>query len=159
MVVILMGVSGAGKTTIGQALSQALGWEFHDADALHPPENVEKMRCGVALNDQDRAPWLERVRELIARWLSESRSAVIACSALKKSYREQIMVDASMVKVVYLKVDRATIERRLAHRTGHFMNPALIRSQFDTLQEPRNAIVVDATGSTQKIVDDIRSAL
>ncbi len=159
MVVILMGVTGAGKTTVGAMLASALGWEFHDADQLHPRANIEKMSRGIALTDQDRAPWLAAVRALVERFLADGAGAVIACSALKQSYREQIVADPAQVKIVYLKVDPATIAARLQERTGHFMNPALMQSQFDTLEEPHDAITVDATKPPEQIVATIRAAL
>ncbi|HEY6419627.1 MAG TPA: gluconokinase [Candidatus Binataceae bacterium] len=159
MVVIVMGVTGAGKTTVGTMLARMLGWEFHDADQLHPRANVEKMSRGIALTDQDRAPWLAAVRALIEECLAGGRDAVVACSALKESYRELIVADPARVKIVYLKIDPATVAKRLQERTGHFMNPALMQSQFDTLEEPRDAIIVDATEPPPKVVASIRAAL
>src|SRR5271168_4901472 len=136
MVVIVMGVTGAGKTTIGRALAAALGWEFHDGDELHTEANKRKMHGGIALDDADRAPWLSALRKLIKAMLAEGRDGVVACSALKKSYRDELVVDPNSVKVVYLKVPDQVVSERLRNRSGHFMNPDLLQSQFDTLEEP-----------------------
>jgi gluconokinase len=159
MVIILIGVAGSGKTTVGRILAARLGCEFHDADDLHPPQNLEKMRRGIALTDEDRLPWLHAVRDLVQRFLDENRCAVVACSALKQSYRDLLIVDAAKVKLVYLKGSQALITERLAHRTGHFFDQRLLESQFDTLEEPADAIVVDISESPEKIADTIRARL
>jgi gluconokinase len=159
MVLILMGVTGSGKTTVGQALAKSLGWEFHDADDLHSGANKRKMHLGIALTDEDRAPWLSATRKLIQEMVSEGRRGIVACSALKQSYRDELIVDPERVKVVYLKASPEVIAERLGHRIGHFMNPALLQSQFDTLEEPRDAIVVDATPPPDAIVAEIRIRL
>jgi gluconokinase len=159
MIVIVMGVTGAGKTTVGLALAAALGWEFHDADDLHSEAAKRKMHLGIALDDADRAPWLSAIRELIETRLAEGRDGVVACSALKQSYRDEIVVDPNTVKVVYLKASKQVIEQRLRTRTGHFMNPDLLQSQFDTLEEPRDAIVVDAAAVPGAMVDEIKLRL
>jgi gluconokinase len=159
MVVIVMGVTGAGKTTVGRALAEALGWEFHDGDELHSDESKRKMHLGIALDDADRAPWLAALRKLIQGMLLEGRGGVVACSALKQSYRDEIVVDPNLVKVVYLKGAKEVIAERLRARTGHFMNPDLLQSQIDTLEEPRDAVVVDISGPPEAIVSEIRSRL
>lgn len=159
MVVIVMGVTGAGKTTVGRALSSALEWEFHDGDDLHSEANKRKMHRGVALTDADRAPWLRAIRELITDMVSNGRNGVVACSALKQSYRDEIVVDPTLVKVVYLKASPEQIAERLRNRVGHFMNPDLLQSQFDTLEEPRDAIVVDASMAPEAIVEEIKRRL
>jgi gluconokinase len=159
MVVIVMGVTAAGKTTVGRALALALHCDFHDADDLHSEANKRKMHAGIALTDADRAPWLRAIRDLIERILARGRDGVIACSALKQSYRDEIVVDPASVKVVYLKASPDQIADRLRHRTGHFMNPELLQSQFDTLEEPRDAIVVDASTAPEAIVNEIRRRL
>jgi len=159
MVVIVMGVTGAGKTTVGRALAEALEWEFHDGDELHSKESKRKMHLGIALNDVDRAPWLAALRKLIQGILSKGRNGVVACSALKQSYRDEIVVDPDSMKVVYLKGSKELIAARLRGRTGHFMNPDLLQSQIDTLEEPRDAIVVDISGTPEAIVREIRSRL
>ena len=159
MIVIVMGVTGAGKTTIGRMLATALGWEFHDGDDLHSEASKLKMHRGIALDDADRAPWLSAIRKLILAMLSEGRDGVIACSALKQSYRDEIVVDPNLVKVVYLKGSKEVIAERLRNRGGHFMNPDLLQSQFDTLEEPGDAIVVDISVAPQAIVNAIRARL
>jgi gluconokinase len=159
MVAIVIGVTGAGKTTVGHAFAEALGWEFHDGDELHSEASKRKMHLGIALDDADRAPWLAALRKLIQSMVSEGRNGVIACSALKQSYRDEIVVDPKLVKVVYLKGSKEIIAERLRARTGHFMNPDLLQSQFDTLEEPRDAIVVDISEAPEAIVNEIRSRL
>ena len=159
MVLILMGVTGSGKTTVGQALATALGWEFHDGDDLHSEANKRKMHRGIALTEADRGPWLSAIRALIQTMLSESRNGIVACSALKQRYRDELIVDPASVKVVYLKTSPQVIADRLRNRIGHFMNPALLQSQFDTLEEPRDAIVVDAMPAPDTIVKGVRTQL
>lgn len=159
MVVIVMGVTGAGKTTIGRALATSLGWEFHDGDDLHSDASKRKMRRGIALTDSDRAPWLGALRRLIKAMLSEGRDGVVACSALKQSYRDELVVDPNSVKIVYLKGSTQAIAERLRNRAGHFMNPDLLQSQLDTLEEPRDAIVVDVSAAPEAIVNTIRTRL
>lgn len=158
-VVILMGVSGAGKTAVGHELAAALGWEFHDADDLHPAANKRKMHAGVPLTDQDREPWLRAVRALIDRLLAAGRRAVIACSALKQSYRDLLMADPATVRIVYLRGTMDLIAARLEARPGHFMNPHLLRSQFDTLEEPSDALSVDISPPVAQIAAQIRERL
>ncbi len=123
MVLIVMGVTGAGKTTIGRALATSLGWEFHDGDDLHSETNKLKMHRGIALDDSDRAPWLSAIRNLIEGMLLERRNGVVACSALKQSYRDELVVDPKLVKIVYLKGSKQLLAERLRKRSGHFMNP------------------------------------
>ncbi len=159
MVVVMMGVTGAGKSTVGRALATALGWEFHDGDELHSAASKLKMHRGVALDDADRAPWLSAIRKLILSMLSEGRDGVIACSALKQSYRDEIVVDPNSVRIVYLKGSKEVIAERLRNRGGHFMNPDLLQSQFDTLEEPHDAIVVEITMAPEAIVSAIRARL
>ncbi|HXN85127.1 MAG TPA: gluconokinase [Candidatus Binataceae bacterium] len=159
MIVVVMGVSGAGKTTIGRLLADQLGWEFLDADDLHSPENKRKMSHGVALSDEDRAPWLASVRDLIEKNIASDADAVIACSALKRSYREKIVVDPAKVKIVYLKGSRELIAQRIAQRRNHFMNNSLLDSQFDALEEPHDAITVNISGTPQAILASILEKL
>jgi len=159
MVVIVMGVTGAGKTTIGHALARSLGWEFHDGDDLHTEANKRKMHRGIPLDDSDRAPWLSAIRKLILSTLAEGRDGVVACSALKQSYRDELVVDPNSVKVVYLEGSKDLIADRLRNRSGHFMNPDLLQSQIDTLEEPRDAIVVDAASAPEAIVSAVRTRL
>ena len=153
------GSDGAGKSTVGRALAGALGWEFHDGDELHSEMAKRKMHLGIPLDDADRAPWLSAIRKLIESMLSEKRNGVVACSALKQSYREELVVDPKLVKVVYLKGSKELIGERLRGRVGHFMNPELLQSQFETLEEPRDAIVVDVTMAPEAIVREISARL
>ncbi len=160
MVVVLFGVAGSGKTTVGRLLSLELGWRFYDADDFHTISNVEKMKKGIPLSDEDRRPWLERLRELIKTCLTQRIDAVLACSALKKSYRQYIQIDKEEVKFVFLKGEFSLIQERLKKRYGHFMNPSLLQNQFETLEEPKEeAVVVDVALSPIVIVQEIRSSL
>lgn len=159
MIVIIMGVSGSGKTTIGERLAERLGWPFYDGDDFHPPANRDKMARGIALTDADRAPWLAALRDRIDELSRAGRPAVIACSALKRAYREMLSVDRADVRLVYLKGDYDLIRRRMETRAGHFMNVDLLMSQFDTLEEPANALVVDASQPSENIVDLIEKEL
>jgi gluconokinase len=136
VIVILFGVSGAGKTTVGELLAQELGWRFVEADDFHPSANIEKMRSGRPLSDEDRWPWLERLREEIQRLIAAGENAVLACSALKRVYRDRLRV-SDEVQFVLLRGDYPLIENQLRSRRGHFMDPALLQSQFDALEEPQ----------------------
>lgn len=158
MVVILMGVTASGKTTVGRLLAEASGYQFYDADDFHLSANVDKMRRGIPLDDDDRRPWLETLRDLVRRCLAEERNAVLACSALKQAYRRYLLIDPR-VKLVYLKVDEELIRQRLQRRQGHFMNPALLESQFTTLEEPDEALWLDASRSPEEIVGTVRCRL
>ena len=159
MIIILMGVSGSGKTTIGELLSEALVWKFYDADDFHPPANVEKMSRGVALNDDDRSIWLDRLSNLIGEIIGRGESAVLACSALKQAYRQQLAGGREEARFVYLKGDYELLKRRLGDRRGHYFNPDLLASQFDTLEEPEGAITVEVDDDPDTIVANIRRAL
>ena len=163
MVVIVMGVTGAGKSTIGRMLGAALGWEFRDGDDLHSEKSKRKMHRGEALTDLDRAPWILAVHEVVQAMVLSGVNAVVACSALKRKYREQIVgeLDGALIKFVYLKGSRRLIAERLAGRSGHFMNPQLLESQFDTLEEPndRDAIVVNVAAAAEAVMEDIRAQL
>jgi len=153
-----MGVTGAGKTTIGSLLAKDLGWEFADADDFHSAANKEKMSRGIALDDADREPWLEAIRAALLRWSSERRNVVLACSALKKSYRERLKIGPE-VKFVYLKGSYEVIYQRLLSRHGHFATEKILSSQFEALEEPADAIVVDVGKSPEEIVNEIRERL
>jgi gluconokinase len=159
MILIVMGVTGAGKTTIGRALATSLGWEFHDGDDLHSETNKLKMHRGIALDDTDRAPWLSAIRKLIESMLLERRNGVVACSALKQSYRNELVLDPNQVKVVFLKGSKELLAERLRKRIGHFMNPDLLQSQLDTLEEPRDAVVADVSTAPEAVVNEIRTRL
>ena len=152
-VLVVMGVSGSGKTTIGQALSRRLGYEFVEGDEFHSRANREKMRAGVPLNDVDRGPWLEALRFRINALLARQGNAIITCSALKRAYRKVLRRDG--VQFIYLKVDPSILRSRLARRQGHFFNPALLESQLATLEEPRDALTVNADASDLQVVNDI----
>ena len=155
---LLMGVSGVGKTTTGQRLARTLGWRFRDADEFHPPENIAKMSQGEPLTDEDRWPWLAA----IGTWLDERRAdggkAIVTCSALRRTYRDRLLVGRPEVKLVFLKGSKALIADRLSRRSGHFMPPMLLDSQFSTLEEPRReerALVVDVSLPPNRVVAHI----
>ncbi|WP_437318821.1 gluconokinase [Sorangium sp. So ce385] len=159
MIVVVMGVSGAGKTTVGVRLARDLGWEFLDADDLHPAANVEKMRSGKPLDDRDRAPWLAALAARIRQLLDAGRDAVIACSALKAAYRAQLLVDPARMRLVHLTGDPALIAARLAARTDHFMPPGLLATQLAALEPPEDALRVDIDGTPEEIAAAVRRAL
>ena len=164
-----MGVSGCGKTTVGQALATRLGWPFFDADDFHPPANVAKMATGVALTDEDRAPWLDRLAAEMRALARKGSHAVLACSVLKESYRQRIVRGLQdpgpegergvEFRIVYLKGDAKTIEPRLALRSGHFMPASLLASQFAALEEPDDAMVIDIRQTTEAQAAQIAAAL
>jgi gluconokinase len=158
MIVLLMGVTGAGKTTVGRALADEVHWRFADADDYHSPANIAKMRAGIPLADEDRAPWLQSLHDAIVAWIRTGENIVLACSALKTSYRDMLIIGPE-VKLVYLKANPALIAARVAARTGSYMNPQLVPSQFAALEEPRDAIVIDAGQPLPKIVSEIRGLL
>ena len=158
MVVIVMGVVGSGKTTIGHLLAQQLGWQFADADDFHPPANIAKIRSGIALDDDDRQPWLERLRAAINEWVSTRHNAVLACSALKSTYR-QVLDAGAEVRFVYLKGSAELIAQRLRARQGHFAGEAILASQFADLEEPQQAVTVDISRTPSEIVAEIRRNL
>jgi gluconokinase len=158
MIVILMGVTASGKTTVGRMLAAELGYRFYDADDFHPRANVDKMRRGIPLNDADRLPWLETLHDLVRQCLTERTQAVLACSALKDSYRQYLLIDPQ-VALVYLKASQDLIRQRLLQRQGHFMSPGLLESQFAALEEPKQAIEIDASLSPEEIVRAIRHQL
>ncbi len=158
MVVVLMGVTGSGKTTVGEALAAAVGWTFYDADDFHPPANKAKMHAGTPLTDADRWPWLAAIRRTIEECLRTGRSAVIACSALKASYRIALGGALEGVRFVLLDGPRRLLAERLHARTDHFMNPDLLDSQLATLERPAGALVIDIALTPSEQVAAIRAA-
>jgi gluconokinase len=158
VVVVVMGVTGAGKTTIGSLLALQMGWEFKDADQFHPPANIEKMSHGIPLNDADRAPWLAAMHSGIVSWLANGENMVLACSALKRSYRESLCVDPR-VKLLYLKGSFDLISERVRSRKGHFAKADLVSSQFADLEEPDDAITLDVSKSPEEVVAEARRRL
>ena len=158
MIVVLVGVTGSGKSTVGELLARQLAWRFFDGDDFHSPDNIEKLRRGVALDDEDREPWLKAIRECISAMIERSANAVIACSALKHSYRRMLQVSNEVV-FIYLKADLALVRERMKKRTGHFMNPGLVSSQFNTLEESEDALPIDASLPPAEIVRQIRHQL
>ncbi|BDI14786.1 gluconokinase [Nostoc cf. commune SO-36] len=159
MIIIVMGVSGSGKTTIGKLLADSLSWEFSDADTFHSSENTDKMRRGIPLSEADRIPWLQDLQTAINHWLQESKNVVLACSALKDSYRQFLVLDSERIKLVYLKGSYELIQKRLQERSNHYMGEKLLNSQFYTLEEPLDTISIDVAQPPQIIVQNIRTAL
>jgi gluconokinase len=157
MIVVLMGVSGSGKTTIGTLLAEKLGTKFADADDFHPQANKDKMASGQPLNDDDRQPWLEELNRLLKSWYEGPKSGVLACSALKEKYRETLSLGmpAGTVHFVLLEGDPAMIAERMAHRPGHFMNPKLLESQLATLEVPKDAVKIVNDHAPSVVVDEI----
>ena len=156
MFYIIMGVSGSGKSTVGQLLSARTGWQFFDADDFHPQSNIDKMSRGIPLTDRDRLPWLYKLQNLITNTLNAGRNGILACSALKSSYRDILSGKYSdKVVFIYLRGDYNCIQSRMKQRQGHFMAEKMLRSQFATLEKPENAVVVDVSLSPQAIVEQI----
>jgi carbohydrate kinase (thermoresistant glucokinase family) len=154
LIVILMGVVGAGKTTVGSLLGRSLGWRFADADDFHPRQNIEKIRQGTPLSDSDRAPWLRDLNQAILRWDLENQNVVLACSALKRKYRDELGRGAR-VQFVHLRGDYQLIYQRLRARHGHFASEAILKSQFADLEESDDVVTVPIDKTPQEIVDDI----
>jgi len=157
MIILIMGVTAAGKTTVGRVLAEQLHWRFADADDYHSAANVAKMRAGIPLTDEDRTPWLQSLRGAILDWIRDAETVILACSALKAEYRDILLVSPE-VKLVYLRITEELAAARLADRRGHYMNPALLHSQFETLQEPHDALTIDASQPAKQIVARIRRA-
>ena len=158
-VLIVMGVEGSGKTTVGRLLAQQLDREFRDADEFHSAPAKSKMAAGIPLTDEDRKPWLEALRQLVANHLGIGRPLVLACSALKASYRDRLAVNPAKVVFVWLRGDIELIRQRLQKRCGHFAGVGLLASQFEALEEPKGAVIVDIADTPERIVASIRSAL
>jgi len=159
VIIILIGPMGCGKTTIGELLAQSLGWPFYDGDEFHPPANVEKMRQGIPLNDEDRLPWLEKLYKEIIQWEQQGKNVILACSALKKTYRQILGINQNSVRSVYLKGSYELIQDRIGQRQHPYMDNNLLKSQFKTLEEPEDGLIVDISLSPQHIVQIVVSAL
>jgi gluconokinase len=164
MIVVVMGVSGSGKTVVGEALARRLNWVFEDADHWHPASNIEKMRSGAALTDEDRKPWLRSLNSAVRSWIADQRDVVLACSALRESYRNMLregVPDREAVRFVYLKGTYEEIGKRLDLRAGHFMPESLLASQFAALEEPDSseALVADVSHPVAHVVDAIVTGL
>jgi gluconokinase len=158
MIILLMGVAGSGKTTIGRQLAASLGWSFRDADDFHPPANIAKMAAGLPLTDEDRIPWLAAIRAHIDACLASGENAVVTCSALKASYRQIVVAAPPRVRLVHLSGDFALIRQRLGRRQDHFMKETMLQSQFEALEPPRDALTLDVARPPEKLVADIRAA-
>lgn len=158
MIIILMGVTGSGKTTLGRLLAERLGWACYDGDDYHSPENIRKMSAGIPLTDEDRFEWLQTLADLVRKSINEERSMVLACSALKQPYRDILNVDPALVRFVYLKGSPALIGRRVLQRKGHYMQAGMVESQFAALEEPADALIIDIRQTPQKSVDRIMNA-
>jgi len=160
VIVVLMGVSGSGKSTVGKLLARDLGWTFVEADDFHPAANIEKMRQGIPLNDEDRRPWLDRIRQRLVEAGQRGEKVVLACSALKHAYQDYLAHYApEVIRFVYLAGSEELIRQRLAQRTGHFMNAALLHSQFETLEPPDDAVRVEITAPPAAIAAAVRGKL
>ena len=158
MIVIVMGVTGSGKTTIGSLLAEQLGWHFADADDFHPPQNIEKIRHGIPLDDHDREPWLQRLHDAIKDWIAQGTNVVLACSALKRSYRRKLAAGPE-VRFVYLKGSADQVAERLRTRHGHFADEKILARQFADLEEPESAVTVAIAAEPKQIVSEIRQKL
>lgn len=161
MIVILMGVTASGKSTIAAELVKLTGWDLAEGDDYHSEANKKKMHAGIPLTDEDRAPWLESLHEVIANWARNGQNGVMTCSALKQAYRDVLVKDVpkELYRFVLLEAPFAVLEERIEHRPAHFMNPDLLQSQIDTLEMPQDALRVDATGEPQVVAKNILSQL
>lgn len=159
MIVVVMGVSGSGKTTVGRLLAQRLGWVYYEGDEFHSAENIEKMSKGISLDDDDRGPWLARLKEAIDKCADSGSGAVIACSALRREYRRTLGAGVADIRFVYLKGDFEIIGERMKSRDSHYMKANMLESQFSSLEEPDDAIEIDIRSSPRDIVARIESQL
>ena len=151
MIIIIMGVSGSGKTTVGQQLAADLGWLYADGDDFHNTKNIAKMRKGIALTDKNRSAWLSLISQYIKEQIKSKKNGVISCSALKQQYQKQLQFNSEQVKFVYLQGSEALIHKRLESRSGHFMNIELLASQFEALEQPEQALIIDIIQSPEQI--------
>jgi len=158
MVILLMGTTGAGKTTVGKLLAARLGWAFLDADDFHPPENIEKMKRGIPLTDADRLPWLEKIHAELVRLSSAGENAVLACSALKQSYRDRLCAGIEM-RIVYLRGSYEEMRRHIEHRHGHFAGESILAGQFADLEEPKDALVLDVSRTPDELAAEVIARL
>ena len=154
-----MGVAGSGKTTIGTLLAEAIGWTFFDGDDFHPEENIKRMRHGVALTDNDREIWLDRLHNLVRGLNNRGESAILAFSALRRAYRERVADGIDELRYVYLNGDPALLKQRVNERKGHYFGADLLESQFETLEEPEGIAMVDVTGEPEEVVARVRKVL
>ncbi len=159
MILIVMGVSGCGKSTIGQMLADKFNCGFYDGDEFHPAENIAKMSQGIPLNDDDRAPWLRAIQQAAHQLILEGKNGVFACSALKERYRVLLLENNPETYFVYLKGSFDVIQQRMESRAGHYMKPGMLQSQFDALEEPANAITVDISDAPETMVASISKQL
>ena len=159
MIILVMGVSGSGKTTIGKLLAESLGWQFSDADDFHGRENIAKMSQNIALSDEERMPWLALLQNAIDTWLKQQENRVLACSALKDSYRQMLWRDPQQMRIVYLKGSPELIQERMQQRLNHFMSEKLLNTQFEILEEPKTALYVNVDNSPQEIITEIKTYL
>jgi len=161
MILVLMGVTGTGKSTVGELLSKKTGWVFGEGDAFHPKANVEKMHAGIPLTDEDRWPWFASLHAQIVQWDEAGTNVILSCSALKQKYRDVLAegLPPGHVRFVLLEASHATLEKRLAARKGHFMNPKLLDSQFAILEIPKDALRISVESSAEKAVDRILAAI
>jgi gluconokinase len=159
MIVVVMGVTGSGKSTVGALLARRLGWRFIEADDYHSRSEIEHMSAGHPLSDEERQPWLAKLRQVLLDCVARKENAVLACSALKEAYRRLLTVDANSVRFVYLKGDPALIRYRLQHRVGHFAREGLLASQYAVLEEPDDALTVDVGETPEQIAQRISDGL
>jgi len=158
-VVVIMGVSGSGKTTIGKGFAKATGWAFEEGDRWHPPANIEKMRAGIPLGDEDRWPWLDALSGAIHEWIAADRRTVLACSALKQAYRDRLSGGRLEVAFAYLRGTRELVGDRVSRRRHEYMPPTLLPSQFAALEEPTDAIPLDIAKSPRRLIEQLRRTL